>query len=66
MEEGPPPPPPPPSNEIVDITDKIAKSECFVLNAVGVREFDRVCQEGRMETEGAGSEVLGKLVGIVM
>ncbi|GAB5032075.1 thioredoxin-like protein 1 [Nannochloropsis oceanica] len=33
MEEGPPPPPPPPSNEIVDITDKIAKSECFVLNA---------------------------------
>jgi len=34
MEEGPPPPPPPQSKEIVDITDKIAKSECFVLNAV--------------------------------
>ncbi|EKU21349.1 hypothetical protein NSK_002318 [Nannochloropsis salina CCMP1776] len=31
--EGPPAPPPPPSNEIVDITDKIAKPECFVLNA---------------------------------
>lgn len=34
MDEGPPPPPPPQSKEIVDITDKIAKSECFVLNAV--------------------------------
>jgi len=30
-----PAPPPPPSNEIVDITDKIAKPECFVLNQVG-------------------------------
>lgn len=30
-----PAPPPPPSNEIVDITDKINKAECFVLNQVG-------------------------------
>lgn len=29
-----PAPPPPPSNEIVDITDKINKPECFVLNQV--------------------------------
>lgn len=31
-----PAPPPPPSNEIVDITDKINKAECFVLNQVWV------------------------------